>query len=1077
VTVLFADVSGSTALGEALDPEDLRSLLARYYTIAREVVESHGGTVEKFIGDAVMAVFGLPHAHDDDPRRALSAALVLRDRVRGDPGLGERLPIRLGLNTGEVVASRDVTEGDFLITGDAVNVAARLQQVASPWEILVGERTVRASADGFAFEPSRSVEVRGKGAALPARPLVGVAVSEGSRRRTPLVGRDADLAQLELLARRAFSERRPFLVSIIAPPGIGKSRLLQEFLDRLPTIAADAEVALAQCLPYGQRLTYWPLRSLLLQLLDLDDDAPAERIRSGAEQWLRGLGDPEARRTAELLAATLGASEAEISDRAALFAAWRGAIELAGTAHPVVLVVEDLHWSSDTLLDLVEYILQPRRGSPLLMVALSRPELLDRRPTWGGGRRNYVSLALEPLGEGDVGRLVGNLLDGPAPEIVDAVVKRAEGNPFYAEEIVRSVLERTGGASDPEAIAVAVAELPDTVQGTVLARIDLLAEDPRRVLQLGSVFGRDFEVDGIATLEPGLAGATREAVDMLVERELVFPGQSGAYAFRHILIREVAYQTLTRAERARLHAAAGSWLEGMASGREDERAELIAFHFREAATLAASVGAADPQLQAAAVRWLRRAAEQAFAGAADIEAAAHLRAAIGLAEADLLPELHFRFGHVQWGGREAADAFLTAYRLGRDRGRSPRFLLLALAEMLMVLRRWYGSVAGQPSEEEVEVFRREARALLPLVDDELARATFLVAESFAPFWIENSGLRLPTADEERDARSAAEAGLEAAERLGDVRLVSAALDGLETVFHATDPAYAREISRRRLRLGGQLDFLERLDAQQMVAWTSALLGDLEETLRAATEALAALQPGQAPAAALLSAAWRCWALAALGRWSEMRAALEAARELWVEADRPSAGYALHGFVAAALVGEWRRDEAMRQRAREVVDEIAGQFAAGLPLQAWASLARGDLPALENELVRYQRHQRRAAVLEMALAACVDRGQPVPMETVVSLTEFAAARGLRPLEAQGLRAQGLAARDAALLSRALEIYEACKAVPRAAVVAVELGRLRGDPALVERGLSALESLGDLDALERLGSAADQGPERA
>ena len=1068
MTVLFADVSGSTAMGESLDPEDLRSLLGRYYAVARDVVESHGGTVEKFIGDAVMAVFGLPQAHDDDPRRALSAALVLRDRVRAHAGLGERLPIRLGVNTGEVVAARDMSEGDFLITGDAVNVAARLQQAAEPWEILVGERTVRASGDAFTFEPARSIVVRGKAAAVTARPLGEASITE-HHRRTPLVGRDADIAQLELLAGRAFSERRPFLVSVIAPPGIGKTRLLQEFLTRLPGIAGDAQVAIAQCLPYGERLTYWPLRALLLQLLGLDEAVLPERIRSAAEEWLGRLGDPDAQRTAELLAATLGATEVEISDRAEVFTAWRTAIERAASANPVVLVIEDLHWSSDTLLDLVEYMLQPRRESPLLMLALSRPELLDRRSTWGGGRRNYVSLALEPLGEADVRRLVGNLLDGPAPEIVEAVVKRAEGNPFYAEEIVRSVLERTGGTTGADTIAAAVADLPDTVQGTVLARLDLLPEEPRRAVQLGSVFGREFTLPGIAALEPVSPGGMSEAVDTLVERDLIVPGSSGELAFRHILIREVAYQTLPRSERARLHAAAGAWLDEQAAGREDELAELIAFHFREAAALSASLSDPDPGLNAQAVRWLGRAAEQAFVGAANLEGTAHLRAAIGLATPDELPDLYFRLGQMQWGGREATDAFLTAYQLGRQLGRDPEFQLLALSEMLMVLRRYYASVARQPSEAEFEVFRDEARALLAHAPDGLAAATFLVAESMTAFWIEASGMRLPSPEEVLEAKAAAEAGLAAAERLGNVRLMSAALDGMETLFHTTDPARAREISRRRLRLKG-LDVLERADAQQMVAWTSAQMGDLEESLRMSTTALAAVQPGQASNVALVAAAWRIYALAMLGRWGEVRGAFEAAHDMWVDSGRLSAGFTLHGFVAAHQVATARRDEAMRARASGVIDEIGRQFDEGNPLLTWVSLARLDFDVLGSTLIRYDQYLNRTQLLEMALAACLDDGRPVPSESLAGLAREGAARGLRLLEAQALRGQGLADQDAARLASALEIYQGSQAVPRAAVITVELGRVRGDRVLVERGLATLESLGDLVSLERLGGSA-------
>ncbi|MGH2512020.1 MAG: adenylate/guanylate cyclase domain-containing protein, partial [Candidatus Limnocylindrales bacterium] len=259
VTILFADVAGSTALGEELDPEDLRALLTRYYAIASDVIGAYGGTVEKFIGDAVMAVFGLPVAHGDDAERAIGAALDLRDRVRADPRLRERLPIRLGLASGEVVARRDASAGeDFLITGDAVNTAARLQQHAEPWVILVSERSSQ-SARGFVYGSPARLEAKGKALPVPARVLVGRAPK--ARRQLPMIGRDTDLLQLELVARRVFTERRPFLVSIVAPAGTGKTRLVEALLERLPEINRGGTVAIAQCLPYGQRLSYWPLRA------------------------------------------------------------------------------------------------------------------------------------------------------------------------------------------------------------------------------------------------------------------------------------------------------------------------------------------------------------------------------------------------------------------------------------------------------------------------------------------------------------------------------------------------------------------------------------------------------------------------------------------------------------------------------------------------------------------------------------------------------------------------------------------------------------------------------------------------
>src|SRR5207302_1625799 len=419
------------------------------------------------------------------------AELRLRDRVRADPGLGDRLPIRLGINAGEVVAARESATGDFPLSGDAVNVAARLQQAAESWGILCGERTVASIRAGFSFGPTIAIEARGKTQPIRALALLGRAALLPVAARTPLIGRGPDLQQLELVAGRAFHELRPFMVSVIAPAGVGKTRLLEEFLDRLTSIEPRATVAIAQCLPYGQRLTYWPLRGVLYRLIGVSDDAMPGAVRG------------------------------------------------------------------DSLLDLFEFVMQPRGDLPLLMIALTRPELLDRRPGWGGGRRNYVSISLEPLNDRETAQLINRLLEGCSPELVDRIVRRAEGNPFFAGELIRSVAER--GGTD---------QLPDTVQATVLTRLDQLGPEERRIIQLGSVFGRAFRPAGLLALEPTIVNVD-DVIEQLVEKDLLRLTGSDIFAFRHILIREVAYQTLTRAERGRLHAAAAEWLEGLAGERED----------------------------------------------------------------------------------------------------------------------------------------------------------------------------------------------------------------------------------------------------------------------------------------------------------------------------------------------------------------------------------------------------------------------------------------------------------------------------------------------------------------------------
>ncbi len=1063
VTVLFADVVGSTALGESLDPEDLRRLLSRFYDIARNIVDGHDGTLEKFIGDAAMAIFGLPLAHDDDARRALDAALELRDTVRDDAMLGDQLPIRIGINTGEVVASREESRADFIVTGDAVNVAARLQQAAEPWQVLASARTASAAGDAYAFGPISELGLKGKAVTIAARPVLGRTESEG--RRTPIVGRDADLAQLELVARRAFTERRPYLVSLIAPAGTGKSRLVEEFVSRIHGLAPDARIAVAQCLPYGQRLTYWPMRALLLGLLDLRDDAAPDEVRRRATDWLTGAGAEDPAETADLLAATIGSSETDVVDRSALFAAWRTAVQAAAANGPLVLLIEDLHWSSDSLLDLIEFILQPRGDAPILMLALTRPELVERRTTWGGGRRNHISMALEPLDSDSIEQLVQHILDGPSPELIPVVVQRSEGNPFYAGEIVRSLIERGVDLRDPDAVAAAAAGLPDTVQATVLARLDALDPVARRVLQLGSVMGRDFAALAVAALEPELAADLDGAIERLVDRDLLRPGARGEQAFRHILIRDVAYGTLPRVERARHHAAAGRWLEAAATGREDELAELVAFHYREAAGLAAAMGVADADVAERAVRWLRRAADVAANARGMAEAAVHLRAAIELAPATEQPEIYQRLGMVHYSGDPSVAAFEAAWTLGEAQGRGVDFLLDNLAQQLMVTCRWFASVARQPSLGEMEALIERGFGWLPGAA-ERTRARFLIATGFMPFWLRNAGARPLDASDVDQARARVADGLAIAERLDDPSLISAALDAMTN--QNVDPEGARQLAERRMTMSNRLPIDERLDALNVVAWTSALLGDFPPLLRAAEAALDLIQPGQNAGFALGGDSWHAYAAAFLGRWEVLVSDVDRLRAHWIEAERPAASYALQGLLSGIDWARNRGDEMKMSRWAEVAENIVGRYPESHPVAALRSIVLLDLDGIARIVSNAGRYPDRVHYVEHAMALAADRAHPVPLAAIDRVAGEADERGMRPLLAQARRLRGILSRDPAELAASSELFEQMSARRYAARVQRELGSLSGDATLCGIGERILDELGELDALDRMSS---------
>ena len=1049
VTILFADVAGSTALGDALDPEDVRALLRRYYDTARETVSEHGGILEKFIGDAVVAVFGFPHTHDDDPQRALAAALTLRDRVQADPALGDRLPIRLGINTGEVVAARESATGDFPLSGDAVNVAARLQQAADSWGILCGERTVASIRSGFAFGPVIAVDARGKSQPIRALALIGRAAQTPMARRTPLIGRDRDLQQLELAARRALEEKRPFLVSVIAPAGVGKTRLLEEFLERLPSIEPRATVAIAQCLPYGQRLTYWPLRGVLYRLIGVPEDAMPSTVRAAIRNWLGGSGLEAMDREVELLAATVGAGETEVSDRSALLAAWRTFFEIAARRSPLVLVFEDLHWSSDSLLDLFEFVMQPRGDLPLIMIALTRPELLDRRPGWGGGRRNYTSISLEPLSDRDTAQFIDQLLEGCSPELVDRIVRHAEGNPFFAGELLRSVAER------------GMEQLPDTVQATVLARLDQLSPKERRVIQLGSVFGRAFRPPGLLALEPTLEGV-EEVLDRLLDKDLLRSTGTDIFAFRHILIREVAYQTLTRSERGRLHAAAAAWLEGLAGKREDALSELIAYHYREAATIVTAQRPDDPQtteVRKKAAAWLTRAADVAAAAAATVEGARHLRSAIEFAEPTRLPDLYQRLGEIGESGDFAVPAYLTALRLCREQGRPPEQELQVMTGLLSIYTRSQGSVAERLSVEAMREFRQEAKQLASRVSDERLLGRYMAADAFYPFWM--LGSDAPVAADLAEADASANKAVAIARRLDDPNLESMALDALSgTAQIRGDWQRGREYARRRLTFQDRLNMVEKVDAHAMLAWGSVLLGDLDEADRVSSQGIAQIQPGQVPAWALHLVVWRIYALTLLGRWDEALLMGERARQLWLEARKPAAGYALRGLMAVIDIARARQDDRLAEPYREILEAIVMAFPADSHFRGWLGYGTEDLRLVEEAVSQVARTTpglpERA---ERGLGLLLDADHAPATDHLGVLLELAERGSFRPLEAQVRRALGMVGRDHDLLTRSLALWEEMGALPYAARVRCERALLTGDRAEFDKGLDVLERLGD------------------
>jgi len=605
VTILFTDLVGSTARAEGLDPEDVRATLSPYYARLRAELERHGGTVEKFIGDAVMAVFGAPVAHEDDPERAVRAALAIRDSV------GEDLEIRTAVNTGEVLVALGAVPaaGDAMVSGDVVNTAARLQSAAPVNGILVGEGTYRATRHVIEYRNAEAVEAKGKSEpvkvweAVAARSRFGSDVEQ--KLRTPLVGRERERSLLADAFERARQEQSAQLVTLVGVPGIGKSRLVAELFQ---ITDADEEIISwrqGRSLPYGERVSFWALGEIIKAhagILESDDTATADaKLVAMVEPLEEDVREREW--LARHIRPLLGIEAAEQADRDEAFAAWRRLLEAAAERRPLVLVFEDLHWADDGLLDFVDHLADWATTVPLLIVGTARPELLDRRPGWGGGKRNAFTLSIGALTNEETAQLLQRLLDRPVldAEAQQAVLQRAEGNPLYAEEYARMLAERDGGDL----------QLPETVQGLIAARIDALPPDEKALLQDASVIGKVFWPGALRASDRRLLHALERKEFTRRDRRSSIAGET-QYAFLHALVRDVAYGQIPRAERAEKHRHAAEWLASLAGDRAEDHAEMLAHHYREALSLGEAAGLDTASLREPARHALAEGARRAL---------------------------------------------------------------------------------------------------------------------------------------------------------------------------------------------------------------------------------------------------------------------------------------------------------------------------------------------------------------------------------------------------------------------------------------------------------------------------------
>jgi class 3 adenylate cyclase/tetratricopeptide (TPR) repeat protein len=618
VTVLFADLVGFTSRAEQLDPEDVRALVSPYYAHLKEELERHGGTVEKFIGDAVMALFGAPVAHEDDPERAVRAALAIRDWLQEQ---GSDLHVRLAVTTGEALVSLGArpAEGEGMAAGDVVNTAARLQTAAPVDGILVDETTYRATEQQIEYREAEPVSAKGKEEPVPAwealeaRSRFGVDTALAPR--APLIGRDRELDVLVSALERVRADSSPQLVTLVGVPGIGKSRLVYELFQAVERDPDYIYWRQGRSLPYGEGVSFWALGEMVkAQTGILETDAPDD----AAAKLQRAVGDLVAEADAAWVLRHLGPlvglesdQELDADRRTEASAAWRTFFEAIAEDRPLVLVFDDLHWADDGLVDFVDHLVEWASGVPILVVCTARPELLTRRPGWGGGKTNAVTLSLSPLDDEQTARLLAALLDRsvlPA-ETQTALLQRSGGNPLYAEEFVRMVADRGLLAGDGDL------PMPESVQGIVAARLDGLPGEEKALLLDAAVIGKVFWLGAAASIRGLPRAAAEDTLHRLERKEFVRRERRASvageteYAFRHLLVRDVAYGQIPRARRAEKHGLAAGWIETL--GRPEDHAEMLAHHYMTALELSRAAGAPTDALAERARPILREAGDRA----------------------------------------------------------------------------------------------------------------------------------------------------------------------------------------------------------------------------------------------------------------------------------------------------------------------------------------------------------------------------------------------------------------------------------------------------------------------------------
>jgi class 3 adenylate cyclase/tetratricopeptide (TPR) repeat protein len=979
VTIVFSDLKGSTAMGEKLDSEAVREVMSRYFDEMKAALERHGGTVEKYIGDAIMAVFGLPRVHEDDALRAVRAAAEMREHLAAlNEELEERWGVtvgnRTGVNTGEVVAG-DPTTAQRLVTGDTVNTAARLEQAAPTSEVLLGDTTYRLVRHAVEVEEVEPLELKGKAERVPAYRLVEVHEAESVERRrdSPLVGRERELDLLSSELATAVQDGSCRRVTIVAQAGVGKSRLIDEF-GRSTT--DEARLLRGRCLPYGRGITFWPLVEIVRDAAGIDDDDAPQTARAKVTE-AAGLGaDDVAERVAS--AVGLGGEDFSLDE---IFWGTRKFFEHLASGRPLVVLFEDIHWAESAFLDLIDYVFKNASGVPLLLLCATRPDLFDHRADWVEGG---ATVELEPLTEEQSGLVVQHLLgDAPIPE--DArirIVTAAEGNPLFVEQLLSmliddGLLRREGDGWVPVG-DLSDLSIPGTIQALLAARLDLLSGEERAVIEPASVIGQIFEQPAVVELAPeAVQDSVPEHLGSMTQKQLVRPVQAereDEYRFHHILVRDAAYQGILKRARATFHERFVDWAER--ANRERDRGtefeEIHGYHLEQAYQYLSELGPLDDhglELGRRGSGRLSTAGRRAFARG-DMAAAANLlRRACELlpegapARLELLPDLSeamMETGEYAW-----AQVFLEEAHVGADAHDDARLRADAQLTRLLV-RHW--------ATDDLDTWRleagRETSALIPLLEErnyhaELAKAWRMVAtiHAIACEWE-------ATAEAQRQA-------LNYAQLAGKTRQ-AARMSGVYSIslFHGPTPVPVAikecdEILKRGLpdrqaealvrcslssllAISGDFDrartlyreargTLEDLGAVVVAAWTCLTLGRIEllagdpaaaeEQLRRDNDRLVELNDlyYRPTVTAMLAQA-----IYLQGRWREAGELAEAAGELAAKDDVEPQALA-RSVRAKALAAAGDFDDAIRS-GREAVDLLSPTDAIVLRVDALVDLA-------------------------------------------------------------------------------------------------------------------------------------------